>query len=232
MTTQTELARTILTSRDLKHRAVDPNHDNVKVCISMITRGNMRAETSEWILRAYTQLSPDVEVHYVIDGYSVDHMRNIQVKRFLESDCSLLFTIDSDCVPQNETIQKLLEFDLPIIASPSPAYIDGKVILGVGDKNVGADYKKREPVYRPHKPLTGLQKCDAVGGSGLLIKREVFETIEPPYFKFQYDDQGFSCLGEDLYFCEKAKAAGYDIYAYCDLIQTHIKEVDLAGFIK
>jgi hypothetical protein len=233
MSTQTELARTILSSKDLTHRRKDrSNSDRVKVCISMITRGSMLAATSEWILQACAELFPDVEVHYVIDGHPVDHMRNLQVKRFLESDCTHLFTIDSDCVPQNETIQKLLERNLPIVVAPTPAYIDNKLGLLVGDRNTNADYKKGEPLYRQHQPLTGLQECDAVGGSGLLIKREVFEAIKPPYFKFEYDDDGYSVLSEDLYFCNKVRAAGYKIYADCDLVQSHIKELDLVSFMK
>jgi hypothetical protein len=215
----------VLTSKDVE--PTDRTDHTAKVCISLVTRGWMRVETALWILAAYTQLAPSVEVQYVVGFPLVDHMRNLQVKRFLEeTDCSHLFILDSDCVPQPGTIQKLLEFDLPIIASPYFIYQNNQIVPMVRDKNTDQGENQNEP-YRQHKPLVGLQQCDAVGTSGLLIKREVFETIPPPYFRFRYDDDGFITRSEDVYFCEKAKAAGYKIYAYCDLVQTHIKEIPL-----
>jgi hypothetical protein len=156
---------------------------------------------------------------FINDPRPLDHARNLQVKRFLDSDCTHLFTVDSDCVPPTNTIQKLEAFNLPIIASPHPTIIDNEIGLMVVDKVNGG--------YRQHQPCTGLQKCDAVGGSGLLIKREVFEKMKPPYFSFMYDEEGYLSQGEDFYFCQKAKANGYEIYAYCDLVQNHIKEVVL-----
>lgn len=42
----------------------------------------------------------------------------------------------------------------------------------------------------------------------MLIRREVLEAVEPPWF--EYGDRS-----EDIMFCEKAKAAGFEIY--CDL---------------
>ena len=60
----------------------------------------------------------------------------------------------------------------------------------------------------PDMPAEGLIELQAGGCAGMLIRREVLEAIEPPWF--EYTDRS-----EDIVFCEKAKEAGFNIY--CDL---------------
>ena len=56
-----------------------------------------------------------------------------------------------------------------------------------------------------------LVECAAHGMGCTLIAREVFETVERPWFKTVNEDrEGASYHGtEDTYFCKKARAAGY-----------------------
>lgn len=186
-----------------------------KVCISTPTKGWIRAETSEWRLRAFTQLAPNVEIHTVITPKPLEHARNEQVHRFLASSCTDLFLLDADCVPQGQTIQRLLAYDLPIIAAPHPTMVKDEVGLMVVDRVEGG--------YAQHYPLRSLQGPDVVvGGSGLLIRRIVFEKLAPPWFKCLYDGQGLLAKSEDFYFCDKAHKAGYEIWADCDLPQQHM----------
>ena len=85
---------------------------------------------------------------------------------------------------------------------------------------VGAPYNtKSDPPLATHKiqdketiieELEGdLLKCTGVATGFMLIKTEVFKKLEHPWFMFETD------IGEDLYFCRKARQAGYDIW--CDL---------------
>jgi GT2 family glycosyltransferase len=61
-----------------------------------------------------------------------------------------------------------------------------------------------------------------------LVTREVFETIAPPYFEFIFnDDRTEQVKSEDLNFCERAKLAGFDIYADTDVICEHYKDIAL-----
>jgi hypothetical protein len=45
----------------------------------------------------------------------------------------------------------------------------------------------------------------------VLIEARVFEAMPKPWFLFEYveTDDGPTFRGEDIYFCEKAKAAGF-----------------------
>ena len=64
---------------------------------------------------------------------------------------------------------------------------------------------------------TGIQKIWAIGLGCMLVKREVFETLEKPYFKISWDDQHDSLMGEDIYFCTRANEAGYEVWLENDL---------------
>ena len=188
-----------------------------RVCISIPTKGSVRAETMEWVLRTFVELAPHVEVYLVNDGAPLQHVRNVQVQRFLASKCSHLFLLDADCVPKQGTIQRLLSYELPITSAPHPTL--------KGDDRVLMALTASEGSYKEHLPQQGLQMVDAVGGSGLLVARSVFEALPRPWFRCLYDDDGLLRRTEDFYFCEQAKEHGYEIWADYELVQTHIKEM-------
>ncbi len=193
------------------------NSPSSRVCISIPTLGNVRAETMEWTLRAFVELAPDVEVHIVSENVPLEHARNVQAQRFLASRCTHLFLLDSDCVPQPGTIQKLLAYELPIVAAPHPTRKGADRLVMALVRSNGH--------YESHLPTLGLQRVDAVGGSGLLIRRDVFEEYGPPWFRCEYDESGFLHRSEDFVFCERAKERGREVWADYGLVQQHIKEV-------
>ena len=190
-----------------------------KTCISVATKGTLRAETVEWLLRAFVQLAPQVEVQIVTDPRPLEHARNLQVHRFLATDCTHLFLLDSDCVPQNRTVQRLLSWQMPVVAAPHPTMKGAEVGLMVLDR-AGDDYVQ-------HSPWTGLQEVDAVGTAGLLVERTVFARFGPPWFHCVYDTGGLLMKSEDFWFCDRAVEAGLQIWADCDLAQTHMVTVRL-----
>ena len=127
-----------------------------------------------------------------------------------------LYFMDSDVVPPAKTLDKLLEHDLPIIAGIYPMDANGPVW---SFKKNGWWHSRKEP--------TGdeLIKTTVIGGSTLLVKREVFDKLERPCFKIVYkamDEKG-RCYdeGEDEYFCRIAIEAGYDIMVDPSIVCDH-----------
>ena len=193
-----------------------------RVCISIATKGTIRAQTVVWLLQSFTQLAPDVEVQIVADSMPLQHARCEQVQRFLASRCTHLFLLDSDCVPQASTIQKLLAYDLDIVAAPHPAIKGKEIGLMVLDR------KEDGTGYVQHRPLEGIQGPDVVVGcAGLLIKRSVFEIVKDPWFTCRYNQQGFITATEDFDFCDRAHAAGIHVWADCDLAQSHLVQLEI-----
>ena len=59
----------------------------------------------------------------------------------------------------------------------------------------------------------GLRVVDIVGMGCALIPMAVFAAIGPrPWFEYRNDDDGWPRVTEDVPFCQKAKAAGFNIY--------------------
>lgn len=140
-------------------------------------------------------------------------------------DVTDLYFIDSDVVPPPCALQKLLDHNLPIVAGIYPMNVNGEPAW-----SFKTDGPPESKVYggwrRKGYPLPkGLIKATAVGGSALLVKREVFEKFERPWFLITYkaiDDNG-RCYdyGEDEYFSKKVIEAGYDIMVDPSIICEH-----------
>jgi hypothetical protein len=69
-------------------------------------------------------------------------------------------------------------------------------------------------------PLSGLHPVAASGGGGLLLSREVLDTVGDPWFEIGkvHTDE----LSEDLWFFSKARLAGYQPYVDFDSAIGHI----------
>ena len=68
-------------------------------------------------------------------------------------------------------------------------------------------------------PDGGLADLAYSGAAGLLVKRHVFEAIEPPWFEA---GTGITArVGEDINFCRKARAAGFKIFCDLDAVLGH-----------
>ena len=134
-----------------------------------------------------------------------------------------LYFVDSDVVPPDGALQKLLDHDLPIVAGIYPMNVNGEKAWSFkteGEPKVYGDWRQWGS-----KLSEGLMKATAIGGSTLLVKREVFEKLKRPCFLITYrpiDEQG-RCydLGEDEYFSKIAIEAGYDIMVDPSIICKH-----------
>ena len=87
-----------------------------------------------------------------------------------------------------------------------------------------AAFVKRHPEYAtepmcavlPQTPDT-LVEADAMATGCLLIKRDVLEAVGYPWFRNHEHSAG----GEDFFFCERARALGFPIYADFSVQCTH-----------
>lgn len=141
--------------------------------------------------------------------------------------------LDSDTIPPANALEKLLSHDKDIISGLTPIlqYDREKMTWGTLDNCFLKQDKEEDG--KPAKTYavqrnTGLQQIIRCGTSCLLIKREVFEKLEKPYFKFEFSEDGVTPVrSEDLYFCDKSKEAGFEIWCDSSVICNHVKEVVL-----
>jgi hypothetical protein len=83
---------------------------------------------------------------------------------------------------------------------------------------VGVEYNKREfPIKGVFEPMTErseteLYEAKHLGTGLLLIDLSIFEKLQGPWFNFGRDSQGSLALGEDVWFCNTARDAGYKVW--------------------
>ncbi len=128
-----------------------------------------------------------------------------------------VWRIDDDQVFTPDTLLKLLNHQVSLVA---PLCLHRKPPFHP------VLYRERLPdgSYLPWPteslPAGGLHEVCATGGSGLLIRREVFAALTKPYFEIgqlRTDD-----LSEDLYFQRKAQRAGFRVYVDLETTIGHI----------
>jgi hypothetical protein len=144
-----------------------------------------------------------------------------------DPDVTHLYFMDSDVVPPDGTLQRLLGFDLPVVAGIYPM-LTGELVWS---------FKISKEWMSVREPLSeGLIKASCVGGSTLLVKREVFESFEEPWFKIVYKaaDENGKCydFGEDEYFSREVIKAGYDIMVDPSVICDHYNYKSLLALAK
>ena len=157
----------------------------------------------------------------VFQGALVDRARNRLVEQMLDHPIAPthLFFLDSDIIPAPDTLKKLLRANRPIVSGL---------------------YRKRLPPYEPMAllrrgrtlypiPVKGLRlrRVDVVGGGCLLIQRQVFEKIPPPWFTGEW--RGDQHLSEDFSFCEKAKGKGFEVWADTSVCPLHVEPMGVGA---
>lgn len=146
--------------------------------------------------------------------------RNALVEMFLkEKDASHLLFIDSDTTFQPSALRTLYDDDVDIVSGLS-------VKRSMPCEPTGGLKMEGSEVLAGF--LTGFEKFDgpvemeAVGMAFTLIKREVFETMEKPWFYSKYLPGLKDLMSEDWSFCMNAKKAGFKVFMDTSVILGHI----------
>lgn len=200
-----------------------------KILIGLPTMGSLDTllviVILKWMAEAQ-QGAYNLSVYPSMSVQPVDNARNHIVEEFLKSDCTHLFFVDSDTIPPANALKKLLLQDKDIISGLTPI-----IEHDANRKNDSNGYYRKLNVVGMNdkfvEPYIGTIEVKGAGGSCILIKREVFEKMEPPYYRFQYeDDNGKSVvIGEDILFTIKAKKLGFKIWTDTSLICLHNKKI-------
>lgn len=152
------------------------------------------------------------------------------VKEFVEGDCDFWLSIDADNPPYGNPLD-LVQNDLDIVGFPTPVwYYDGEDKPGERPVYWNAyDYVESADAYLPHEPMSGIQQVDAIGTGCFLVARRVFEhpDLQKGAFLRVYDEWGTVERGNDIAFSERARAAGFKIFADYEHPCMHFNELEL-----
>lgn len=148
-----------------------------------------------------------VSLHMVM-GSEVAMQRQQIADEVLETGATHLLWIDADIRFPVHTLEGLLSHDKDIVACNYSTRVAPN--RPVAFKSLG-DLDSR--VFLG----TGLESIEAIGFGCILIKREVFENLNRPYFSVEWNKDYTNLVGEDIYFCTKALEAGYSIWLEHDI---------------
>ena len=121
--------------------------------------------------------------------------------------CTHILFIDSDMTFPQDMVQRLLKHDKEIVAANC-----ARRRMPTGPTaQLYKENGERELVWTMPES-TGLQEVGSVGMGVMLIKANVFAALAEPWFEtpWRHDKRGY--IGEDVYFCQKAAAAGFKIW--------------------
>jgi hypothetical protein len=125
----------------------------------------------------------------------------------MREKCTHVLFIDSDMRFPQDMIERLLQHDLDIVATNC-----ARRRMPTGPTaQIYKENGERELVYTMPE-TTGLQEVGSVGMGVMLIKANVFAKLAEPWFEtpWRHDKRGY--IGEDVFFCKKAREAGFKIW--------------------
>ncbi len=159
----------------------------------------------------------------VVNVCGVDQARNIIAENFLKTDATHLLLADSDMLLPPDLIERLLSHGKDMV---SALYFGRTQAVPMfmfkgenGEYGFPAEYVEG-----------GLLSVDAIGLGACMIRRKVIEKVreavgDGPMFRFVYKNR-VKVVGEDIFFCEKVKEAGFGIF-----VDTALEIKHFGGFI-
>lgn len=147
---------------------------------------------------------------------------------FLAGGYDFWLSIDHDNPPMANPLDAV-EYNRDIIGFPTPIW---HYVGKPGERPIywnGYDYDVSVDAYREHMPREGLQRVDAVGTGCFLVARRVFlhPSMQKGAFQRTLYADGTVCKGADIAFCERARAAGFEIFCDYDRPCDHFVELSL-----
>ncbi len=154
--------------------------------------------------------------------------RNFIVKEFLNSEANYLFWVDDDVIPPPETLRRLLSRDKDLIG---PVCFSSKrddntgllhpypIVLRLNNDD---EYEITDTTQEGE-----VVEIDSLGGGCVLIKRGVYENIDPPWYSFSFDDFGVMSRSADFNFFRLAQENGFKVFVDNTIGCDHITQSSL-----
>jgi hypothetical protein len=189
----------------------------MRVAICIPARGQMEVTTAFdlTMMAAYMASKKNIDLNvYTSQGTLIFDQRNSLVRTAAEEKCDYILFIDADMRFPKTTLERLLAHKKDIIGvNATTRMMPPKPTARNIQINEDGSVDWLEVFSNKEK---GIGKVDAIGCGVMLIKTSCLKNIPQPYFYFEQLLKG-KLLGEDIYFCIKAKDAGIDTWVDHDL---------------
>ena len=173
------------------------------ILLGVCAGDDIKVETVMALLKT-SNLPPDKTILFMKGGYVHVNRRNV-VKRALEMNVTHVMFIDHDMVFPPTGIDRLFKQKKDIIGGQyNVRAFPATSTVKMEDEN--GHFINWNTL--PEEPF----QCAALGTGFMLIDINVFKKVEEPWFFFA--DLDGDEMTEDVYFCRKARKAGFEVW--CD----------------
>lgn len=157
------------------------------------------------MLQHSSVLGIDAMPHFCM-GTLIVNQRETLVQMARDAGSTHILWLDSDMMFPPDTLSRLLSHGLPVAAAnyPTRQYPHKTVAY----RHIG-DWTS----YVTHDAVSGqgLMEVEAIGMGCMLVDISVFDAMSKPLFQTTWVESSGDHMGEDFYFCQKARELGYVI---------------------
>ena len=189
--------------------------------------------------RASAEHGIDIQIGSICGCSVVSRARNLLAKDMLESKCDYLLFIDSDINFEPDDIFRLMAWGTDpkkgIVAAVPRTRNESKVYIATLDYDDNGDLTMNG---------MGLVRAKRVATAFMLVRREVFETLEREHpewayydsktdrtlscmFDFQLAEEGY--IGEDFLFCDRVRDHGFEVWIDPSITLGHMGVQEYVG---
>lgn len=174
-------------------------------------------EFTECLAGLLTQMPVNTQLQFKV-GPDRGKNRDWLIEQSLERGSEWILFLDDDHSFPPHLLRQLLSHNRPIVSSlyllrQPPFWPIAYEAKSEGGLYTALDLRKHE--------ATGLVPVVGAGTGGMLIRSEVFYEIKQPWF-LHTDEHS-----EDLYFCDRAIAAGFPIFVDLEARLGHITPINV-----
>lgn len=149
----------------------------------------------------------ETRISFVYGAY-IQANRDELVKQMLDTGAAWLFMVDDDHTFDRKLLINLLDRRVPVVGALALPRKPPYFVCAFSETNrvtgVSRGLSLKDLRFE-------MQEVAAVGTGAILIRREVLEALEPPWFATGSDENGIN-VGEDIIFCERAREAGFGVW--------------------
>jgi hypothetical protein len=182
----------------------------MKLAICVPARDTVHAGFAKALANLAAQLQKDgIDYEILINlGSVIPQQRNTLVQEAQQINATHTLWLDSDMYFPASTVNQLLKHKKPIVAATYSTRVKPLRSVAFVDRN-DLDIRLTSNA--------GLHEVFGVGMGCMLVDIEVYRYVQRPWFQYLYNRDTQDLSGEDIWFCQCARDAGYEIYVDADL---------------
>lgn len=141
---------------------------------------------------------------HMVNGTLIADQRQKLAMMALQHKADHLLFLDSDMRFPRDLVRRLMAHDKDAVAcNYSTRRLPAKPVAW-------SDFSSQTLLSSHDR--NGVEPVDAVGMGAMLVKSSVFDKLPQPWFQIVYSKSGRAFIGEDIYFCQLAKAHGVTVH--------------------